>query len=137
MMIQPRSMRAVQDFWELIMMSWSLELLRGERTRKFSIGVSNAAEDLVKKKFLFGTHLSPSAAGGTKPATICKRPRNALVGKIAMIFKPGSICMTPKRAGVEIQFRLGSGDFRWLGSWQLPLQIQRSAPQRLSFALKM
>jgi len=48
------------------------------------------------------THLSPSAAGGTKPATICKRPRNALVGKIAMMFKPGSIYMTPKKAGFEI-----------------------------------
>jgi hypothetical protein len=59
----------------------------------------------VKKKFLFGTHLLQSAAGGTKPATICKRSRNEMVGKIAMIFKPVDYLWTPKRAGFEIVFR--------------------------------
>ena len=44
-MIQPSSMRAAHDLWELIMMSWSPEPFREDRMRKFSIGVLNAAEN--------------------------------------------------------------------------------------------
>src|SRR5437868_15056877 len=95
--IQLSSMRAAHDFWELIMMSWSSEPFREDRTRKFSIGVLNAAENLAKKKSLFGTHLFPNAAGGTKAAPTCKRPRNDQTGAIATIFRLGWTCMSSKK----------------------------------------
>src|SRR5438128_2207486 len=94
--IQPFSTRAAQDCSGLIMMSWPPEPFREDRTRKFLIGVSHAAENLAKKKFLFGTHSFPNAAGGMKPAPSWMRPRNGLVGKIALTFKRGWTSMTPK-----------------------------------------
>src|SRR6266513_2312929 len=97
-MIPPSSMRAAHDFWELIMTSWSPEPFREDRTRKFSIGVLNAVENLAKRKSLFGTHLFPNVAGEMKAAPTCKRPRSNQVGATATIFKPGWICMKLKKA---------------------------------------
>src|SRR5438552_3675568 len=78
-------------------MRWPPEPFRAGRTRKFSTGVLSRAENLARWTFLFGTHLLLNAAGGMKAAPSCTQPRNALVGKIAQTFKPGSIYMTPKK----------------------------------------
>src|SRR6266487_2489881 len=107
MMIRPSSMRAAHDFWELIMMSWSPEPFREDRMRKFSIGALNAAENLAKRKSLFGTHLFPNVAGGMKAAPTCKRPRSDRVGATATIFKPGWICMMLKKAERRDQSEYG------------------------------
>src|SRR5438874_12107152 len=107
LMIQPSSMRAAHDFWESIMMSWLPEPFREDRTRKFSIGVLNEAENLVKKKSLFGIHLFPNVAGEMKAAPTWKRPRSDRIWAIATIFKPGWICMMLKKAEHRDQFEYG------------------------------
>src|SRR2546425_12991864 len=95
--IQLSSMRAAHDFWELIIMSWSSEPFREDRTRKFSIGALPGADNLAKKKSLFGMRSSPNVVGATKQAPIWKRPRSDQVWAIATISKPGWTCMTSKK----------------------------------------
>src|SRR5205823_14030048 len=97
LMIQPSSTHAAHDFSELIMMSWSSELFREDRTRKYSIGVLNGAENRAKKKSLFGMRSWPNVAGAMKEAPIWKRPRSDQVLAIAKISKPGWTCMTSKK----------------------------------------
>src|SRR6266496_1435565 len=107
LMIPPSSMRAAHDFWELIMTSWSPEPFREDRTRKFSIGVLNAVENLAKRKSLFGTHLFPNVAGEMKAAPTWKRLRSNQVWTTATIFKPGWICMMLKKAERQDPFEYG------------------------------
>src|SRR4030095_13661520 len=91
------SMLAAQDFWELIMMSWSSERFREDRTRKSSNGALHRGEDLAKKKSVSGVRFFPNEAGGTTLAPTWKRTRSDQVWAIGMIFKPGWISMMPKK----------------------------------------
>src|SRR5438477_1977556 len=98
MKIRRCSTLAAQDFWALIMMSWPPELFREVRTRKFSNGVSNAADAPAKRKSRSGMLFLPNAAGEMRRAPTCKRPRSDHTGAIATIFRLGWICMTSKKA---------------------------------------
>ncbi len=74
------------------------ERFREGRTRRYWNGALHAAENPAKKKSLFGMHFLSNVGGEMKQAPIYKRPKSARAGAIAMIFKPGWICMTSKKA---------------------------------------
>src|SRR6266536_2866993 len=96
--IQLSSMHAAPDFWALTMMTWSSELLREARTRKYSNGALRGAEGQAKKKSRSGMRFFPNAAGVMKLARTWKRPRSGQVWATATISKPGWTCTTPKKA---------------------------------------
>src|SRR6266478_5494911 len=95
--IQLSSTLAAHDFWELIMMTWSSELFREDRTRRYSNGALHTAENPAKKKSLFGMRFLANVVGEMKRAPTCKRPRSDQTGAIATIFRLGWICMTSKK----------------------------------------
>src|SRR6266849_13726 len=96
--IQLSSTLAAPDFWELITMIWSSELLREGRTKKFWNGALCRAEDRAKRKSRFGMRFCANADGGMRVAPTWPQPRSDQVGKIGTIFKPGWTCMMLKKA---------------------------------------
>src|SRR6266403_3023981 len=96
--IQLSSTLAAPDFWELIMMTWPSELFREDRTRRYSIGALHGAEDQAKRKSKSGMRFLPNVAGGMQVAQTSPQPRSDRVGRSGTIFKPGSTCMTSKKA---------------------------------------